>query len=147
MMMLINLATVYSSVQRLESAKHCFLRILAFPNQSAKDRITALNGMARCHQERKDWVALTGCCEEALALIPEAEGGLVRAARRQERLLLCLADAAEAQGDMELARDYDEKAKKLWSEFRGEGEFAELVACDRREAIELLATGQKQFRP
>lgn len=57
MRMLNQLATVYSSVHQLESAKSCFLRILALPHQSAKDHVTALLGLARYHQERKDWVA------------------------------------------------------------------------------------------
>ena len=140
--MLNHSATVYLSVHQLESAKRCFFRVLAFPHQSAKDSVSALYGMARYHKERREWVELTECCKEALTLLPEAKGELVPGASLGERFLLFLADAAAAQGDLELARNYDEKAKNLWSDFREKSEFAELVACDRRKAIELLATRQ-----
>jgi len=58
----------------------------------------ALHGMARYHQERREWVALTECCKQALPLLPEAKGELVKP-RFEERFLLSLADAAVAQGD------------------------------------------------
>jgi len=144
MVLLKDLGTVYLSVHQLESAKRCCLRTLAFPHQKARDSVMALHGMARYHQERREWAALTECCKEALTLYPEVKGDFVRVGCFEERLLLFLADAAEAQGDMGLAREYDDKAKKLLSEFRGEAEFAELVACDRREAIALLAIGRAE---
>lgn len=61
--------------------------------------------------EYKDWPTVIKYCKEALLLIPEAKEGLAAMGRCEERLLLLLADAAEAQGDMGLARRYDEKAK------------------------------------
>jgi len=118
--------------------------MLAFRRQSADHRISALHGMAQYHKKRKDWVALTECCKQALALFPEANQERLMAQCTHERFLLFLADAAEGQGDMGLARDYDEKAKKHWSEFHGEGKFPSFVACHRREAMELLAAGRAE---
>ena len=97
--------------------------------------MSALHGLARYYKERKD-------CKEALPLFPEAEEGLSVVGCFEERLLLLLADAAEAQGDMGLARRYDEKAKCLRSGSRVKGKFPGFVACDRREAMELLVAGR-----
>lgn len=78
--------------------------------------MTALHGMARYHKERKDWVALIVCCEEGLRSLPEATGGLNPADCMETRLLLLLADVAEARGGVEVARKHDGKAKRLFYE-------------------------------
>ena len=88
------------------------------------------------------WAALIECCKQALPLFPEVEEGRAAVGRFKERILLLLADAAEAQGGMGLARRYDEKAKTLRSGCQVEGKFTGFVACDRRMASELLAQGR-----
>jgi Tfp pilus assembly protein PilF len=55
MLTLNNLATAYLSVHQLEYAKRCCLRVLASPHVMARDRVLALHGMARYHQERSEW--------------------------------------------------------------------------------------------
>lgn len=58
-------------------------------------------------------------------------------------LLLLMADAFEGQGDMMRAREYDKKARKVWSDHIGNtGEAAVLLSARRREAIELLKAGK-----
>jgi hypothetical protein len=49
-----------------------------------------------------------------------------------------LADAAEAQGDFRRAYEYGEKARKIWFASGKTHHFAEIVACYRREATELM---------
>lgn len=102
----------------------------------------ALEGMARCHKVRNEWDSMIKRCEEALVLLPEGKKhgdiGLV-----EERLLILLADAAEAKGNTKLSREYDDKAKKVWSlKPVSTLLFPEIVACYRREAVELLAAGK-----
>jgi hypothetical protein len=104
--------------------------------------VSALQGLADYYKECKDWPAVIECCEQAFLLFPEAEEELAAIGRCQKRLLLLLADAAEAQGDMELARGYDEKAKKVPT--RRTSEFPGFMACDRREAMQLLAVGRPE---
>jgi len=53
-----------------------------------------------------------------------------------------LADAAEGQGDMRRAHEYDEKAKKGWLQTGKTHHFPELVASHRRDALELLKAGR-----
>jgi tetratricopeptide (TPR) repeat protein len=112
MLSLIHLGNLYLNSQQLESAKRCFLRVLDLPHQRARDRGGALQGLALYHKERKDWPAVIECCKQAFLLFPEAEEELRRMGRFEERLLLLLADAAEAQGDMGLARRYGRRQKR-----------------------------------
>jgi len=52
-----------------------------------------------------------------------------------------LADAAEAQGDLERAHEYDKKVLKIWSRRNATHPFVALATCRRREAM-LLAAGR-----
>ena len=139
MLSLIHLGNLYLNSQQLESAKRCFLRLLDLPHQRARDRGGALQGLARYHKERKDWPAVIECCKQAFLLFSEAKEGLAAIGRFEERLLLLLADAAEAQGDMRLAQRYGKKAKKVPSYLTST--FPGFLDCDRREAMQLLAVG------
>ena len=67
------LGLVYLVTHQLEAAKRCFLRILAWPCLTAAERVRALEGMARYHKDRQEWVTMTEWCEEALLLVPEAK--------------------------------------------------------------------------
>ena len=60
---------------------------------------------------------------------------------KEVSILLALAHAVEGQGCMWRAHEYDEKAKRLWSE-SGESLCSRFVGCDRREAVELLNAGR-----
>ncbi len=61
----------YFASCQLEAAKRCFLRLLAWHRLSMDRRITALLYITRYHKERKEWVEVTNCSGEALALCPE----------------------------------------------------------------------------
>lgn len=99
---------------QLEAAKCSFLRILDFPGSSASDHMHALESMARCHKSPNEWDIIIEYCEKAVLLLPEGKKsgniGLV-----EERLLILLADGAEAKGNAKLSREYDDKATKLVS--------------------------------
>ena len=47
--------SLYGAAHQLESAKRCFMRLLAWPGLSPKERMSALHGMALYHKERKEW--------------------------------------------------------------------------------------------
>ena len=53
-----------------------------------------------------------------------------------------LADAAEGQGDMRRAHEYDEKAKKGWRKYGKTIHVLELAAPHRRDALKLLQAGR-----
>jgi len=100
--------------------------------------------MATYHQERKMWVQMIECCEEALTLIPDAKkesNGEFKMSMRAVSLLIFLAHAAEGQGSMRRAREYDDKAKRLSSEI-GNSLCGRFVGCARRETVVLLAAGR-----
>lgn len=100
----------------------------------------ALYCMAHCYKERKSWVEMTECCEEALALLPEVAVGILND-HMKERLLFLLADAAEGRGDLSRALEYDEEAKNCWVEGGKTAIVPGLVACDRRAAVQFLKAG------
>lgn len=91
---------VYLGAHQLESAKQCYIKVLAWPGISVVERMYAHFGLARYHKERKDWVSLIKSCEEALTLRRQVTGHI---GQTEEKLLLMLADAAEAQGDLKRA--------------------------------------------
>jgi len=108
-----HMGRTYLAMQQLEDAKQCFLRLLAWPGpvNSAGDRVEVLFiGMAAYHRMRKDWIKLRECCEEALVILPHVDDGRL-SDQTEEKLLIMLADAAEGEGDMRRAHEYDEKAK------------------------------------
>ena len=97
-------------VHQLESAKRCFLRILSWPRLSPPvNCVDALRGMARYHKVRMDWVSVSKCSKEAITLLRETS----QLDRMEPEFLGLLADAAEGQGNMQLAREYDEQAEEL----------------------------------
>lgn len=106
---------VYLNSQQLESAKRCFLRVLAWPGLLPANHAFILHAMTRYYKERNDWANMIKCCKEGLKILPDAKGDSA-VEHLEERFLLTLADAAEGQGDMVRAREYDEKAKKIWFE-------------------------------
>ena len=130
-------------VRQLEAGKRCFERVLAWPSLlPCYDRVVALSGMALYHKVRKECIKVISYSEEALKLIPESDKRPML--QIKGRLLILLADAAEGQGDMVKAHEYDDKAKKLRSE-SNKGlpmSEAQVVPCFRREAIMLLAAGR-----
>ena len=83
------------------------------------------------------------CCEKALRVLPEVNQALMTSHKKipvqqtEARLLILLADAAEARGDTRRALEYDEKAKNLWlgSSCKGFDTFVELVPVYRRKAV------------
>lgn len=107
---------LYLNANQLESAKRFFLRALSFPDLGAEGRRYVLHGMARYHNERKEWDKVVECCEKALSLVPGPTVGAGSKVYYDVRLLLMLTDAAEGQRDMNRARAYDKKAKTLWLE-------------------------------
>jgi len=129
-----NMGDIYLACHQLESTQQCFLRLLARPRQPPGDRVEALHGMDRYYRRRKEWDSMTEYCEQALALLPDVEEGRLRF-RSREKLLILVADAAEGQGDMRRAHEYDEKATKVWSETGKTYHFLELTACHRRDAV------------
>ena len=137
-----NMGEIYLSTNQLEAAKRCFLKVLAWPRLSVEERLFALENMARHHKERKAWIQMVDCCEKALTLVPQAKDPRYPLERTEERLLLYLADAAEAQGNMRQARELDEKANKIYSASKSRRYFAELESCSRREALEFLKAGK-----
>lgn len=92
-----------------ETAKRCFLRILAWPGLGVVERVHGLYCMARFHMERKAWVKVVECCEEAPGF-SRNPGRRNMPGRTEEKLFLLLADAYEGQGGMRRAREYDTKA-------------------------------------
>jgi hypothetical protein len=90
---------------------------------------------------RKDWVNLRECCEEALVLFPQVEEDCV-GELAEAKVLIMLADAAEGQGDMGRAHEYDEKAKKGWRKYGEMVYIPQLTACHRRDAIEFPKAGR-----
>lgn len=134
-------AFLYLSLQQLETAKRSFQRVMAWPGVSPIERMAALQGMATIHKERKEWDQAIEYCKEGLVLLPAAKGS--KGIRPTEvRLLILLADVAEAQGDLGRAHEYDKEANKAWhGTGKTNGNF-ELMACYRREAVQLLASGR-----
>jgi hypothetical protein len=117
-------------------AKGYYIRVLAFKLPCfADDRLHALQGMATYHKERKEWKKMEDCCEKASTLVPKSRQD-PWVLQGNERILLRLADAAEEQGGLRRAREYDEKAKRIWSGWGKAHLFIELMACNRREAGE-----------
>ena len=128
----------------LEGAKRCFLRVMAWHRPpSALDRVNILGGMAYYHLERKDWVKSITLCEEALILLPETRK-IVPMRESEAQLLLMLADAAEGQGDMKRALEYDMKAVEANCEHNDGHYLGEFVTCSRREAIQQLSAGKPE---
>ena len=64
---------LYLDAHQQEAVKCCFLRIPAYPVVSDRDRLHALEGMARYHKVRNEWDPMIKRCEEALVLLPEAK--------------------------------------------------------------------------
>lgn len=141
------LGFAYLTLHQLEAAKRCFLRILDWPRRiSAAVRLDALRGMACYFYERKEWIQMASHCEGALKLLPEAKKDTRPEANRDKhleaRLLILRAYAAEGEGDLSCAREYDEKA---WDAYLDSGEGdppVQIAAYDRREALGLLAAGE-----
>jgi tetratricopeptide (TPR) repeat protein len=125
-----------------EAAKRSFLRILARPGRiESNHRMNAYHGLARCHKERQDWVQTIKCAEDALACLPAARK-ILPLGSTEERLLLLLADAAEGQGDLKRAREYDEQVRKMIARNNTRISEEETVGAARRHALELLAAGK-----
>jgi hypothetical protein len=103
--------------------------------------MNAFQGLVRCHRERQDWIQTIKCAEDALAWLPAARK-ILPLGSTEERLLFLLADAAEGQGDMKRAREYDEQLRKriAWGNARIADD--ETVSAARRHALELLAAGK-----
>lgn len=78
------------------------------------------------------------CSDEMLAILPDVKRDFVI----EMRTFLMFADAAEGQGDMTLAYEYDEKAKQSWCESNIMSNNGELEACYRRQASRLLTSGK-----
>lgn len=64
---------LYLDAHQPEAVKCCFLRILAYPVVSDRDRLHALEGMALCHKVRNERDPMIKRCKEALVLLPEAK--------------------------------------------------------------------------
>jgi len=128
---------------QFEAAKGCFLRILAWPRPlPPRYRVSAFQHMANYYHTRKDWANTIKFCEEPLRLIAEAKEKIV-SEHTEMTILLMLADAAESQGNMSRAFEYDERIKELWlADGKGEHEATDLVPCHRRDALQYLAAGK-----
>ena len=109
------IASINLGSNQSETAKQCYLSLLGQPRLNAIERINVLQGLAIYHKERKEWVNVSKCCEEALTLLPKAKDGISNGLIEEIRLLLLLADAAEGDGNMRRARYYDKTAKRVWS--------------------------------
>jgi hypothetical protein len=102
---------IHTVSHQLEPAKCCFQRILNWP--CLLDPLSCMDGlfgMAQYHQARKEWVNVIQYSQRGLSLLSgfkEYGTSLI-----EPRLLLLLAAAAEAQGDMSRARGYDDKVMK-----------------------------------
>lgn len=75
-------------------------------------------------------------CEELWRLIAESEEKTVFG-YAEMRILLMLADAAESQGNISRAYEYDKRVEELW--FAGgedEDQIIDLVPCYRRDALQ-----------
>jgi len=95
--------------------------------------------MANYYHTRKNWANTIKFCEEPLRLIAEAKEKIA-SEHTEMTILLMLADAAESQGNMSRAFEYDERVKKLWfADDKGEHEAADLVPCHRRDELQHLA--------
>ena len=133
---------IYLDTHQLEAAKRCFLRDLEWPGVSVVERMFALFGLARYHRERKDWGSLIECCNEALTLRRQVREHI---GQTGEKLLLLLADAAEAQGYMSRAYKYDELAEETFLNSGVKGfYFSQLVTSYRRSALKHMAAGKPQ---
>jgi hypothetical protein len=97
--------------------------------------------MAHYHKDRKEWKQMMQYCEQALTIIPKADEN-VAPNQIEERMLILLGDAAEGLGDMKRAQECDYKARKIFLASGSTKPFTDLVSCDRREAIRLLAAGK-----
>ena len=137
---IIHAGTVYLDSHQLEAAKCCFLKVLAWPRQSLNCRINALNGMALYWKERSDWTKTIGCGAQGLKIIREAKEQSPMG-NMEERFLLLLADAAEGQGGMIRAVEYDLEMYKLWVG-SGKSMFGEMVASLCRQALNFLDAGR-----
>lgn len=128
----------------LEGARRCFLRVMAWPRPpSFVDSVNILGGMGYYHLERKGCANSIKLCEETLILLPEARKEIPMR-ESEAQLLLMLVDAAEGQGDMKRALEYDEKAVEA-NRTHNDGRYlGELVTSLRREAVELLGAGRKK---
>lgn len=136
------MGNIYLFSQQREAGKACFLKLLAAPRLRDNDRVSALEGMAHYHKQRKEWKEMMKCCEEALTIIPEANENFV-SNQLGERMLILPADAAEGLGDTGRAQECDEKARKIFfSSSSVTTLFTDLVSTDRRRAIKLLAAGK-----
>lgn len=137
---------IHICTYQLESARACFARILAWPGRLALiHHVNALCSMAACHKACDYWDKVIESCEEALTLIPSVtqEDRLkLNNLHIEERLFIYLADAAEAQGHMEQAHEYDDTAKRIWQSRNDTHATSDFVSCNRRYAVELLAAGQ-----
>jgi hypothetical protein len=140
---LVDWGNVCLLAHQFEAAKGCFLRILAWPRQlPPRYRISAFHHMASYYHARKDWVNTVKFCEDGMRLIADAEG-IASGGKKthlEMRLLLLLADAAESEGNMDRAYEYNERIEKLW--FGAGGEDKEHIVhrapCFRRDAFRLL---------
>jgi len=69
--MISSAAFAYFSAHQLETAKRYFLRALAMPELGAIGGVNVMPCMARYHKERREWVEMTMCLQEALTLLPK----------------------------------------------------------------------------
>lgn len=128
--MISEIGSIYLDTHQLESAKRCFLGLLAWPNQKPDGRACVLHSMASYHKERQEWGKMIECCEKGLTIYPQPKKDSHMWVIKV-RLIVLLADGAEAQGNMSAAHDYDEKAKNAWLECGLEQFSAGLLACYR----------------
>lgn len=138
---IITMGFIFLRSNQLEEAKRCFLRVLEWPHAGPTNRVNALHGLACFHKERKDWGKTIECSEAALELLPKVKKGIL-IDEMEERLLLLLADAAEGQGKLRQAREYDEKVKRVWFEHGGTSISMEFTDAYRRWALEEMAAGR-----
>jgi len=136
----VHMGSMYLAMGQSEAAKRCFLRVLEWPRAWQTDRVNALHGLARYHKERKDWVKTIQCSEKALHFFPHVKKGIL-IDEIEERLLLLLADAAEGQGDLRRAREFDVETMKVWYGQGGKELNAEFLDCYCRQALKQLAAG------
>lgn len=137
---IVHMGSIYLAMNQSEAAKRCFLRVLEWPRAWQTDRVNALHGLARYHKERKDWTKTIECSAKALQIFPHVKKGIL-IDEMDKRLLLLLADAAEGQGDLKRAREFDMETLKVWYGQGGTSLNIEFVDCYRRQALEQLAAG------
>jgi len=78
--------------------------------------------------------------QEALTVLPKVKKDIL-IDEMEERLLLSFADAAEGQGDIKRALEFDEQVKRLWFEQGGTKLSVDFADCYRRHALDQLAMG------